>query len=887
MTPSDLSETTTQGRLLTLLQDISLGVDQAQSAESAFAVVLTQLCRFMDWPLGHVYVWSDAAGRLVSSRVWYIEAPAALESFRELSEATTYAPNEGTVGKVWSSGQAMSVLDVQQEQGFVRKLPVEEGGIRAYFAFPIYVRDEVTAVLEFFSPHAVAPDERVRSIINHVSTLLGLAMQRQRAFAELQRSEAQLEEAQRTARVGYWEWDIANDDVIWSPELYRIFGVDPGTMQNSQDGINRYIHPADLEYSLAKSRDAYEKGIPFDYFLRIIRPDGQTRVLHSRGRPVYDDGGNIVRLHGTAQDMTEQKEAELKLAATVRQLSAMMEIGQAIASTLDLQAIYKQVMIQVRPLLGAEALLLLLEQDGELEIVAMDHENVTDMRGMRVPPGPSIVGEAWRRDESLLVSGAAAQQLNSRAMTELTGYLPQAALAVPVRWRQERVGILAAIHRDENAFDEEDLRLLEMTAAWTAIALGNARQYDQLQRRLTETNAIVTINNAFVETLNLDELLTLVANETHAIVPHADWTSIHLLNPITDTLELVASAGLTVNRDAYRIVPGEGIAGSAIDTGQVANVADVQTDPRRLPIDVQIKTRSLLVAPIEGRGGRIGTISMQCSQPGAFDSDDERLLRLLGIQAGLAIENARLYSAQERARARAEQQRERMADMARRVVEAQEEERARIARELHDESGQSLTSLKISLGLLQAQLPDEVGELKSMVDDLLALTDRTMSNLRLLSHGLRPPGLDVYGLDAALEGLCEDFRLHTRLQVVYQGNDDLQIDPLPALSIYRFAQEALTNVAKHAEATAVQVRLLEDGNYVKLIVEDDGQGFASPNPQGDYPRNGTGLVGMIERLELVDGHLEIDSAPGRGSRLTAVAPLHSGAHLPTSLPPEG
>jgi signal transduction histidine kinase len=207
---------------------------------------------------------------------------------------------------------------------------------------------------------------------------------------------------------------------------------------------------------------------------------------------------------------------------------------------------------------------------------------------------------------------------------------------------------------------------------------------------------------------------------------------------------------------------------------------------------------------------------------------------------------------------------------------AQEEERARIARELHDESGQSLTSLKISLGMLHAQLPEEMAAAKEMLGALLDLTDQTMSNLRLLSHGLRPPGLDAYGLDAALEGLCEDFRLHTPLEIKYDGDESLMVDPLPALSVYRFAQEALTNIAKHAYATAVEVTLRQEANRIKLSVQDNGQGFSPPNPDQDQPRSGTGLLGMLERLEMVNGLLEIDSAPGRGSRLTAVVPMTEG-----------
>jgi PAS domain S-box-containing protein len=869
----DQSETANHARLLTLLQNISLGVDAADMAEQAFQVALTELCRFMNWPLGHVFLWSEAEGKLVSSRIWYVTDPAAMLPFRELSERTTYAPGEGTVGRVMVTGEPFSVLDVTQEPIFVRRLPVEDGVIRSYFAFPIHVQGEVAAVIEFFSPDAVAPNQDVLSIIGHVGTLLGLALQRQRAFQQLQRSESQLEEAQRTARVGHWEWDTVQDEVFWSDELYRVFGLEPGDLEASQDGVNRYVHPADLDYVLQKTAEMFEQGIPADYFLRIIRPDGKVRVLHSRGRPIYDDAGNVVRLHGTAQDMTEQKETELKLAETVRQLSAMMDIGQAIAASLDLEVIYDQVMSRVRPLLGAEAFILLIEKEGELEIVAMDHESVADMRGVRMPPGPSIVGKAWSSGQSLWVRGDAARRINSAALTQLTGYQPLAALAVPVRWRNELVGVLSAIHRDEDAFTEEDLDLLEMVAAWTAIALGNARQYEQLQRRLTESNAIVAISSAFTKTLDLAELLQLIADKTHEVVDHADWAAIHLLDPLTNTLELVASAGLDLGSEAYAVARGEGVAGHVLTAGEVLNVSDVQADPRRLPIDVRLGTRSLLVAPIESREGQIGTISIQSDQPGSFVDEDEQLLTVLGVQAGLAIENARLYAAQQRARDRAERQRERMQDMARRVVMAQEEERARIARELHDESGQSLTSLKISLGMLRAQLPEELEAAREMLGDLVDLTDRTMSNLRLLSHGLRPPGLDAYGLDAALEGLCEDFRLHTRLDISYRGDESLTVDPLPALSVYRFAQEALTNIAKHAYATAVEVTLRQEANRIKLSVQDNGQGFNPPNPDQDQPRNGTGLLGMIERLEMVDGLLEIDSAPGRGSRLTAVVPM--------------
>lgn len=150
-----------------------------------------------------------------------------------------------------------------------------------------------------------------------------------------------------------------------------------------------------------------------------------------------------------------------------------------------------------------------------------------------------------------------------------------------------------------------------------------------------------------------------------------------------------------------------------------------------------------------------------------------------------------------------------------------------------------------------------------------------MSNLRLLSHNLRPPGLDSYGLNAALEGLCHDFSLHAPLKVTYAGQDLPGLKELPALSLYRFAQEALTNAAKHAEASAIEVTLACDSDMISLTVQDNGQGFLPPDLDNTVPADGAGLVGIVERLEMVDGRLTIHTAPGQGATLVATIPAHT------------
>jgi PAS domain S-box-containing protein len=858
--------------LLELLQQISLSAAKAETSAAAFQSILEHICKFMGWPLGHVYEWSDENEALSSSGIWYVAEEGRFDAFRELSQHTHFTPGEGTVGRVISSGEAVTVADVCDDAGFVRQLPVEEGGIHAYFAFPVVTANQVSAVLEFFSPQTGLPDKDLASVIYHAGALLGMTIERERTFTRLRESEERLSEAQRVAHVAHWEWDILHDEMTWSSEMYRIFGLGKKDFNPSYDGFLTYIHPQDLDFVKQKMQDALQEGRKFEYFHRIIRPNGETRVVNALGWPVYNKAGKLIKIYSTYQDMTELKETELQLAERVRQLTALIKIGQTVAGSLELPTIYDRVLKLLRPLIEAEALVLVLYENDDLKIAAIEQVGVLDIIGTRIPLEGSIAGDSWRDRKSVNLRGEACKKRLFLGLPETAEYQPAALMATPLCIHDDCLGVLVAAHSDENGFNDEDLLLLETAALWTAISISNTRQYEALRRKLDETKAIMAISNAIVEALELDQVLQLISESVMETITNADWTAIHLLGPDGESLELAASAGLHLGQEGYMIEPGKGVAQRAIATGETINVADVQKDPDRLPIDLNIHARSLLVSPVESRQKRLGTISVQCSMPDSFNSEDERLLKILGIQAGMVIDSARLYTAQRQARQRAEQQSNRIRKMARRIVQAQEEERGRISRELHDEAGQSLTALQLGLELAKVQLPDDLVEAKSGLQELAQLAHDTQNNLRHISHNLRPPGLDAYGLDAALRGLCEDFARHTGLEVSYDGEEVPALQPLPALSLYRFAQEALTNVAKHSQASRVKMVLEPDSDTVSLWVEDDGHGFTPPPWEESVLSQGTGLVGMVERLEMIDGYLDIRSVEGKGTRLTAVIP---------------
>jgi signal transduction histidine kinase len=225
----------------------------------------------------------------------------------------------------------------------------------------------------------------------------------------------------------------------------------------------------------------------------------------------------------------------------------------------------------------------------------------------------------------------------------------------------------------------------------------------------------------------------------------------------------------------------------------------------------------------------------------------------------------RVYSHDITALKNAERQ---IAELARRVIHTQEAERHRVARELHDEAGQALAALKISLQLLVADAPDII---RGNLEDAIGLVESTREQIRRLAYGLRPAALDALGLSRAIEHLCAETTERTHLSVTYRGRDVGLLTDEADVCLYRFVQEALTNAAVHADARRAYVRLSVGDGAIRLRVADDGVGM-DPGILDDPVRTGLGIVGMRERLALLSGRLELTSVPDKGTELVAILP---------------
>jgi PAS domain S-box-containing protein len=201
------------------------------------------------------------------------------------------------------------------------------------------------------------------------------------------------------------------------------------------------------------------------------------------------------------------------------------------------------------------------------------------------------------------------------------------------------------------------------------------------------------------------------------------------------------------------------------------------------------------------------------------------------------------------------------------TVKTQEEERRTISRELHDEAGQALITLQYSLAAIQSELPESEILFRERLSDSLKIIDQTMQHIRSLAHSLRPPVLDIGGIDLSLQEYCREQAERTRVPILYQGQDIPGLTDEVSISLYRFVQEGLANVLKHAHASQVKVRLQYKKGEITISVIDNGSGM-----EDHIQTRGMGLDGIRERLQLLGGQLETHSTKGRGTRLVAYVP---------------
>jgi signal transduction histidine kinase len=541
--------------------------------------------------------------------------------------------------------------------------------------------------------------------------------------------------------------------------------------------------------------------------------------------------------------------------ASVDRTRALVEAGIALSSELSLDAVLQRLVEAAAELTGARyAALGVLDPSGsQLErFVTSGLDDETRAAIGDLPRGRGILGVLIQEPEPLRLHDL---HDDPRSVGFPPNHPPMSSfLGVPVRLRGVVYGNLYLTEKDGGAdFDADDEAAVGLLASQAAVAIENARLYETATRWATQLESLNEVMNALVTEYDLDTLLALVAGRLRELIG-ARLVAISL--PQGDGLRMAAVAGEGGHEYAGLELGPRSKSMRVLARRRSERVDSVLDDPEvEQEAARKLGARSALYVPLLVRDEAIGMIAAhdKLGPDLRFGDEDLRLAEIFAARAAVAVEL-----------------RQRVAkDALERVVGAQELERQRLARELHDETGQALTSILLGLrGLEEAKDPEA---LKAAVTEVRDLVRSTLQDVRRLAVELRPKALDDFGLVAALERLTESFAEQTGISVEFIPNlpGDERLPPEVETALYRLVQESLTNVVKHARANSVSIVLTRRDGSASVVVEDDGVGFDSGQEAGD----GLGLLGMQERVGLLGGRLTVESRPGAGTSFVAEVPL--------------
>jgi signal transduction histidine kinase len=536
-------------------------------------------------------------------------------------------------------------------------------------------------------------------------------------------------------------------------------------------------------------------------------------------------------------------------------LHALVEAGIALSSELSLDALLQKLVEAAAGLTGARyAALGVIDAGGQqLErflTTGVDpevHARIGDL-----PRGRGILGVLIRDARPLRLADLSAHP-RSVGFPEHHPAM-QTFLGVPILLRGVAYGNLYLTEKEGGLeFTEEDEDIATLLAAQAAVAIENARLYESATRWLRQLESLNEVGNALASELDVRKLLDLIAGRLRELVGARIVTI--ALPALDGSLRIEAADG-----EGAEGMPGMALGAETSKTGRVferARSERVDSVLEDQEID-QSAARALgmhaaLYVPLLARGRAIGVLvahDKQGPDPRFVDAD-LRVAEAFADRAAIAVNLAERVSR----------------DSLRRVVEAQELERKRLARELHDETGQALTSIILGLRTVEEAASDD--DRREAIAALRKQVLSTLNDVRRLAVELRPQALDDFGLVPTLERLSETFAEKSGIVVHFEAQlGEHRLSPETETALYRIVQEALTNVAKHAEARNVSVLLTRKDGSVLAVVEDDGRGLAPGAETGE----GLGLVGMRERVSLLGGRLVLESAGAVGTTLVAEVP---------------
>jgi len=547
-------------------------------------------------------------------------------------------------------------------------------------------------------------------------------------------------------------------------------------------------------------------------------------------------------------------------------LRLLLEIGTSIVAQLDSEAVLRRVLDAGRELTGARYAaigILDSERRGLERFLTAGIDDATRRAIGDLPRGAGILGEIIRHPEPLRLADISEHPRSY-------GFPPEhppmtTFLGAPVLVRGDAWGNIYLTEKEGGAeFDESDERALLVLARWVAIAIENAHLYEdldaqrgELERAVTGLEATVAITRAIGGETDIERVLELVVKRGRALV---DARLLLVLLAEGDALVVAAAAGEGSEVVGRRLSIEQTALGEILRTAHAERLRDLSSRVRLGLGELTDGVGAAMLVPLTFHGRTLGLLVAldRFDSAASFSADDERLMRAFAGSAATALATAQNVEAEQLQKS----------------IAAADHERARWARELHDETLQGLGALQV---MLTAALRGDPAALRVGTEQAIEQIETQVQELQGLITDLRPASLDDLGLAPALETLYERLRATHGLEVsgetelaAEEGAESGRLAPEIEGAVYRLVQEALTNTAKHGQTYRADARIVERDGEISIEVWDEGAGF---DPADATP--GFGLVGMRERVELAGGKLNVESRPGRGTRVSATLPaLH-------------
>jgi signal transduction histidine kinase/HAMP domain-containing protein len=430
----------------------------------------------------------------------------------------------------------------------------------------------------------------------------------------------------------------------------------------------------------------------------------------------------------------------------------------------------------------------------------------------------------------------------------------------------DEIGLLAGAFNEMATNIEQ--RTLDLEDSQRELAQSNEDLESKVQRRTSELSTLNAIIAGINDTRSLDRTLG-DALDRILILMEMEAGMVHLYEEETDSLVLVAHNGLAPDYLARisAVSPGEGAIGQVMQSGEPIVTGDgggetggIESESGRIGDGITL--------PVQSKNTVLGTLSLARQSSAGLEYDTIRLLMAMAEALGIAVDNSRTARHLEDAGEIREQ-------LLEKLITAQEEERRRIARELHDDASQSLAALAISLDGIADALPTRNRDAKHKLELLRQQAIQTLSRIRNLALELRPSALDDLGLTMAIDWYAKDYLANHGIEVEIEvAGDEVKLPSYTETMLFRIVQEALTNIVKHAAASRVTVKVEFAADTVVAQVTDDGAGFDVDSAMGSGGmRRNLGIHGMTERATLLGGRFAIRSRRGEGTRLRVEVPL--------------